>query len=176
MSTLRLIIGTAGCAALLGCGGAAGTGGAPTSAGGASSSGANGAAIAACTALTQADAASLSGDPGIMSVGGGGAAATGACTYADINASGNQVEIVIEAVPGAAAGQAVQSAVQALHNGSNTVLRRKRRQFSQIMKATLPARKAMLLTTERSESAETRCTSPTSLFSLETRSPNLHRA
>ena len=81
--------------------------------------------MAACTALSQSDAATLTGDSSVASVssGGAGIAGAGTCIYADVTSSsgaGNGAVIVVEPVPGVVSAQVLQAALAAQAKNGNS--------------------------------------------------------
>ncbi|MBV9100972.1 MAG: hypothetical protein JOZ46_07765 [Candidatus Dormibacteraeota bacterium] len=120
LAGLRLAALTAGCL-LAACGGSSSTGGS-SSAAATSTAHTPGANLDACTALTQAAAAQLTGDSAVAKIGGGATTGTNTCVYGDTSSTGGGgATITIEAVPGGVAGQALQAALaQAVQNGNGT--------------------------------------------------------
>ena len=127
--SVRLVIGGASLAALISLAACGGTSTGTSSSSESSSSqssrstgGGGGANLAACTAVSQSDAATLTGDPNVQSLSGGSAQSAGAstCIYADLgsaNGGGNGAVIVVEPVPGAVSAQVLQAALAAQAKG-----------------------------------------------------------
>ena len=131
---LRAVVGGASVAvvvSLAACGGgtssssSSSSGGAGSQSSSSSTGAGAGANLVACTALTQSDAATLTGDSGVTNLSAGSTQAAGAstCIYADLSnssGSGNGVVVVVEPVPGAVSAQILQAALAAqAKNGTN---------------------------------------------------------